>query len=120
MGLLWALLDGTGPLLLEEPALSLHPDVVRFIPQMFVQVQRRTGRQVLVSTHSADLLRDEGIGLDEVLVLQPRGEGTEVRPAGDFSEIRDLLDGGLSMADAILPHTRPERAAQLSLFGTGL
>ena len=26
-------LDGSGPLLLEEPELSLHPEVVRFIPQ---------------------------------------------------------------------------------------
>ncbi|OGG44853.1 MAG: chromosome segregation protein SMC, partial [Candidatus Handelsmanbacteria bacterium RIFCSPLOWO2_12_FULL_64_10] len=65
MGLLWAALDGTGPLLLEEPELSLHPDVVRFIPQMFQRIQRHTGRQILVSTHSTDLLRDDGIGLDE-------------------------------------------------------
>ena len=32
MGLLWSALDGTGPLLLEEPELSLHPEVVRFHP----------------------------------------------------------------------------------------
>ncbi len=29
MGLLWSMLEGTGPLLLEEPELSLHPEVVR-------------------------------------------------------------------------------------------
>lgn len=29
LGLLWAILDGTGPLLLEEPELSLHPAVIR-------------------------------------------------------------------------------------------
>lgn len=50
MGLLWALQDGTCPLLLEEPELSLHPDVVRYIPQMLARVQRRSGRQVLIST----------------------------------------------------------------------
>jgi predicted ATPase len=60
MGLLWAVLDGRGPLLLEEPELSLHPEVIRFIPQMFARIQRRTGRQIILSTHSADLLRDEG------------------------------------------------------------
>lgn len=32
MGLLWATLESLGPLLLEEPELSLHPDVVRHIP----------------------------------------------------------------------------------------
>ncbi|MBC8231471.1 AAA family ATPase, partial [bacterium] len=31
MGLLWALLDGMGPLLLEEPELSLHHEIVRHI-----------------------------------------------------------------------------------------
>jgi predicted ATPase len=117
MGLLWALLDGSGPLLLEEPELSLHPDVVRYVPQMFARVQRRAGRQLLVSTHSPDLLRDEGIGLDEVLLLQPRGEGTQIHLAQDFEEVRDLLEGGLSMADAVLPLTRPALASQLALFG---
>jgi predicted ATPase len=120
MGLLWAVLDGTGPLLLEEPELSLHPDVVRFIPQMFARAQRRAGRQILVSTHSNDLLRDEGIGLDEVLVLQPSAEGTTIRPAGDFGEVKDLLDGGLSLAEAVLPRTRPAHAEQLSLRCAGL
>lgn len=120
MGLLWALLDGSGPLLLEEPELSLHPDVVRFLPQMFASVQRRSGRQVLLSTHSTDLLRDDGIGLDEVLLLQPHGEGTEVRSAQDFTDIRDLLAGGLSIADAVLPITRPSFAQQLALFGSDL
>jgi predicted ATPase len=71
---------------LEEPELSLHPDVVRFVPQMFARIQRRLGRQVLISTHSSDLLRDEGIGLDEVLLLEPGEEGTSVRPANDFAE----------------------------------
>jgi hypothetical protein len=33
MGLLWSAITGSGPLLLEEPELSLHPEVVRFIKQ---------------------------------------------------------------------------------------
>ena len=117
LGLLWATLDGTGPLLLEEPELSLHPDVVRFMPQMFARIQRRSGRQVLLSTHSPDLLRDEGIGLDEVLLLQPGAEGTTVRPASAFAEIEALLAGGVSLAEAVLPRTRPDEVQQLALFG---
>ncbi len=118
LGLLWVTQDGRGPLLLEEPELSLHPEVARFIPQMFARLQRSTGRQILVSTQSVDLLRDEGIGLDEVLLLQPGSEGTQVKQAGEFSEIRDLLEGGeVSLADTLLSHTRPERVEQLSLFG---
>jgi len=116
MGLLWALLDGSGPLLLEEPELSLHPEVVRYIPAMIARLQRRVARQVLMSTHSSDLLRDPGIGLNEVLLLRPGPEGTTVAPASDFKEIGVLLDGGLSVAEAVLPWTRPAGAAQLPLF----
>jgi predicted ATPase len=116
MGLLWAMLEEGGPLLLEEPELSLHPEIVRVLPQMFARVQRRTGRQIFLSTHSSDLLRDEGIGLDEVLLLIPGSEGTQVRPAASEQEIRDLLEGGLSLADAVIPRTQPPQAEQLALF----
>ena len=117
LGLLWAALEGSGPLLLEEPELSLHPEVVRFVPQMFARIQRRSGRQVLLSTHSSDLLRDEGIGLDEVLLLLPGTEGTKVSAATDFKEIKTLLEGGATLAEAVLPRTRPRHADQLMLFG---
>jgi predicted ATPase len=117
LGLLWVLLAGTGPLLLEEPELSLHPDVVRYIPQMMARVQGQSGRQVMVSTHSTDLLRDDGIGLDEVLLLTPSAEGTSVKPAGSVREIEELLKGGVSLAEAIMPWTRPPKTEQLTLFG---
>lgn len=116
LGLLWIILEGSGPVLLEEPELSLHPEVVRFIPQMFARAQRRTGRQVILSTHSSDLLRDQGIGLDEVLLLEPGAEGTVVKLARDFDDIRALLEGDASLADAVIPRTRPLHAHQLSLF----
>ena len=104
------------PFLLEEPELSLHPDVVRFIPQMFARVQSSTGRQIVVSTHSGDLLRDTGIGLDEVLLLRPEAEGTVIESAASRQEISLLLNGGIPLADAVLPYTRPSRVDQLAVF----
>jgi predicted ATPase len=118
MGLLWAVLDGTGPLLLEEPELSLHPGVVRVLPQLLNRVQRRANRQIICSSHSRDFLEDPGIGLDEVLVLIPAKEGTQVSLARDFDQVQALLDGGVSLADAILPLTQPPDTAQLAMFGT--
>jgi hypothetical protein len=117
MGLLWIILAGSGPLLLEEPELSLHPEVVRYIPQMFARMQRRTGRQVIVSTHSADMLQDSGIGLNEVLLLEPSSEGTTVRTVGSLDQTEQLLKGGLTLADIVIPRTKPGQAAQLTLFG---
>ncbi len=117
LGLLWVFLDGAAPLLLEEPELSLHTEVVRHIPQMIQRLGRKTGRQVLLSTHSADLLRDEGIAPEEVLFLQPSKEGTQVNVAADDPEIRALMEANLSIADTVLPRTAPAGASQLSLFG---
>lgn len=119
LGLLWAILDGSGPLLLEEPELSLHPEIVRYIPQMMYKVQRGRGRkprQIILSTHSSDLLRDEGIAADEILLILPSKEGSEVKVGADIDEIRRLLESGLSAAEAVLPHTRPVNARQLTLF----
>lgn len=118
MGLLWSIMEKQGPLLLEEPELSLHPEIVRALPQMLARVQRRTGRQIFLSTHSPDLLRDEGMGLDEVLLILPRTEGAEVRPAGSFQDVRDLLEGGISLDEAVMPKTRPENAAWFTLVGS--
>ena len=117
MGLLWITLAGSGPLLLEEPEMSLHPEVVRYIPQMFARMQRRTGRQVMISTHSADMLRDTGIGLNEVLLLEPSAEGTTARAAADIEEATALLEQGCTLADVIIPRTRPANVEQLTLFG---
>lgn len=116
-GLLWSFLDGQGPLLLEEPELSLHPEVVRFIPSVMARIERSRSRQLFVSTHSPDLLRDKGIGLDEVLLLTPGKEGTQVQLAAEISQVEALLEGGDSMADAVLPRARPAQAEQLALFG---
>jgi hypothetical protein len=106
IGLLWALLDEGGPLLLEEPELSLHPGIVRYIPGMMASIQNEYGRQILVSTHSYDLLRNEGIAPDEVLILHPGDDGTRVELGTEISVVRQLVDSGLTIAEAALPFAK--------------
>jgi predicted ATPase len=113
LGLLWALLDGSGPILLEEPELSLHAEVVRHLPQLMARVAGRSSRQVLLSTHSFELLSDTGIGPGEVLLFEVAKEGTTVRAGDSVAEVRELLDSGLTVGEAILPMTRPERVERL-------
>jgi predicted ATPase len=108
LGLLWALQEGDGPLLLEEPELSLHSGVVRRLPSLIYRLQRARRRQVIISTHSLELLMDLGIGGEETLMLTPSAEGTETHIANNIPEIRALLETGLSVAEAVLPHTEPE------------
>ena len=116
LGLLWVALDTGGPLLLEEPELSLHLEVIRFIAPMFARMQARTGRQIILSTHSAELLSDESIALDEILLIAPSAEGAEIRQANSIQEIRRLLKGGVPLPEVVFPRTKPKDAAQLPLF----
>jgi len=117
LGLLWAFLDGDAPLLLEEPELSLHSAVVRFIPSMMARAGGKKNRQILISTHSPDLLSDEGIGPEELILLRPSQEGTEATLAAADAEIRTLLEAGETAAGVAAARTSPEKAPQLALFG---
>jgi predicted ATPase len=114
IGLAWALISGAGPLLIEEPEASLHPEIIRLIPQMFARLARRSGRQILLSTHSLDLLCGEGVATPEILIFNPAAEGTTVRPAFDLKEAADLLDRGAldGVGEEIAAQDR-----QMGLFG---
>lgn len=116
IGLLWSLLEGESPLLLEEPELSLNAGIVSKIPALIYRIQRQKKRQIFISTHSYDLLSDKGIGGKEVIALTPGTEGTSVMLASSISEVCDLLQGGVSVADAVLPRTTPANVSQLELF----
>jgi hypothetical protein len=86
--------------------------------KMMLRAQRdRVPRQVLVSTHSSDLLGDEGIAPDEVLLFAPSVEGTTVQVSADIDEVRRQLEAGLTVAEVVIPRTQPENARQMSLFG---
>ena len=125
IGLLWALVDTPkrsgmrGPLLLEEPELSLHASVVSEFPTILSRVRSGGGPQVLLTTHSLDMLRDEGLGKDEVVLLTPGKEGTEARTLDKFPDVQGMLDAGLSLADILAPQTAPEGARELPFHLTG-
>jgi len=117
IALLWALLEGEALLLLEEPELSLHSKIVSKLPALIWRLQHARRRQVILSSHSAELFSDGGIKPTEVALLRPRGsEGAVVELAADKEEIRLLLEGGMTMADAVLPLTAPAEVEQLTMF----
>ena len=117
VGLLWTLLEGDALLLLEEPELSLHAEIVRKLPALIWRLQQARGRQVIISSHSAELFGDRGIRPEEVAMLRPRGsEGTLVDLASDKKEVQALLEGGMTIAEAVLPLTAPKQLEQLAFF----
>jgi len=115
LGFLWSLLSGDSLLLLEEPEISLNDAIVKEIPLILRRAQqsKKSRRQILISTHSEALLSNPGIDGRGVVVLVPGPEGTSARTIS--AEETSALTAGLSVAEAILPKTRPTTVEQLGL-----
>lgn len=114
IGLLWSLLEGESLLLLEEPELSLNSAIVARLAPLIYRMQRQRRRQVLISTHSTDLLSDPGIDAREILLLKPSAEGTEVTPVSELADLTNLMQAGLSAGEVVLPTTQPGQLELLS------
>lgn len=114
IGLLWSLLEGDSLLLLEEPELSLNAAIVARLAPIIYKMQKQRRRQVIVSTHSMDLLSDIGIDGQEILLLEPRSEGTIINPVSQIADLAQLLESGIPPGDVVLPRTAPK---QLDLLG---
>jgi predicted ATPase len=115
--LLWSLFDTDGPLLLEEPELSLHEEIIRQLPEIFAKQdksRKKATRQIFITTHAEAMLSNPGIGGNEVLRCEPGAEGSMIHAASQ--EERDLMQDGLTAAEVLLPKTRPSNIEQLPLL----
>lgn len=106
IGLLWSIAEGGGPLLLEEPELSLNDAIVAEFPSIFKGMQKMSRRQVIATTHAAALL-DSGLGLNEVHLITVDQNGSTVRSLADDLQIASQVRGGMTIAEAVLPILRP-------------
>ena len=118
IGLLWALQEGDGLLLLEEPELSLNDGIVQHIPLMIDRVLRglkkpASARQVLISTHSEALLSQVN-DPQSVLLIEPGVNGSTVRQP--VSDELQAIEHGLNPAEVLLPKTKPQSLDQFGLF----
>jgi predicted ATPase len=116
LGLLWVLLDGSSTLLMEEPELSLNDAVVKEIPLIIQRLlkNRKPKRQVLISTHSQALLSNPGIDGRGVILLEVTADGSTGRTLQEDEAL--ALKAGLSVAEVVLPKTRPSSVNQLEFW----
>jgi predicted ATPase len=117
VGLLWYLSSGDAPLLLEEPELSLHPGAVRQIPRILAGVVSESRRQVIMSTHSPELLGDRGIDPSEVVLLRTTSNGTGVAVGTDEPSLVEAAAADLPLGPFVEALTRPEGILKLAAFG---
>lgn len=114
IGFLFAMLDGNGTILLEEPEINLNSGIVEQMPEFISRVQRGRKRQVFVTTHSYEMLSNSGIRMSEVLVLDTSNEGTSVKTADEISSVKDMIESGFTVGDAVIPYVKPSTVSQMN------
>ncbi len=107
IAILWFLLEGGGPSLIEEPEISLHSGLIkRLVPLMIRFQKKRRGdpQQLLISTHCADLLSSKSVQPSQILLLIPGRESTEIAPASSLADAQELLS-----SEKVLSEEAPDR-----------
>lgn len=106
---------------IEEPETALHPAAMRALVDALDDATQRT--QILLTTHSADLLSGRDVNPGQVLVVRNRGGKTQITPLDPAS--REIIEKELySLADLQrmdkldLDEADLRRQAQLSQEGT--
>lgn len=107
---------------IEEPETALHPAASAALREILVHASKHT--QVLVTSHSPDLLDDRRIDADSLLTVVSEGGETKVVPLDDASRqvLRDHLfsAGELLRMNQLAPDRsiiEQQSATQADLFG---
>jgi len=105
----------------EEPEIALHPGAVAVLLDGLRDAADRT--QIIITTHSPDLLDDKHLDVDSILAVEGHDGGTVIAPVDDASRsvVRDRLftAGELLRSNQLQPDPAAFPAAkekQLSLF----
>lgn len=125
LGLLWTLVSApsnSGILLLEEPELSLNAAIVRTLPTVLANAtaQRKQPLQVVLSTHSPDILDDEGVRASEILVLNVTEDGTVASLLSDIPSIQSRLRAELPKSEIVNSLIAPDDLRELVTLGRSL
>jgi predicted ATPase len=121
IALLWEILDGAGPLLLEEPELSLHAAAVAKLPSLFSLANDR-GRQIIVSTHAFSMFREVGFAAEELVLIRAatakKAEASTVVMGSKVKSITDHLKHQAPLEPVLEAETLPPAPEKLLSAGT--
>ena len=123
IGLFWSLME-EGTLLLEEPEISLDKNIAMRLGDVINRLKNSSGskslrshtrdKQVLLTTHSSDLLSDAQA--EDILRIEPGKNGSTVKPIAEYEnperEMQTIREGAMSRGAS------KEDGTQMSLFAT--
>ena len=107
---------------IEEPEIALHPAAAGVLLASLRQAANKT--QVLITSHSPDLLDDKDLAVESILAVEARKGNTSIGPVDEVSRsvVRDRLFtiGDLLSIDQLQPDPASvfpvNKVRQLSLF----
>ena len=106
LAMLWEASDGAGPLLLDDPETSLHPEVVGRLLDLLAEAAPRP-RQLLVATHAERLVDDGRIAPSEIFLLNPTSQGTHIETAADDTMVHAAVRASEPLGPAVAARTGP-------------
>lgn len=115
LGLIWALQEKGGPLLLEEPEISLNSAIVERLGPLIAKATRQSKRQAIITTHSRELL-DNAVRPEETYILEPTRDGTVARRADENPVVEQLTEADMPLGEALEPFMKAQGLDQLSLL----
>ena len=99
---------------IEEPEAALHPAAAAVLLDALREASRSV--QVVVTTHSPDLLDSEDVDTDSILAVRAEGDVTEIGPVDDVGRqaVQEGLytPGELLRADQMTPDAESRKAAR--------
>ncbi len=110
---------------IEEPEIAMHPAMVGALLDEFRHAAHKA--QVIITTHSPDLLDEKSLDIESVLVVEAHDGNTVIAPVDEVgrSVVRDKLftTGELLRRDQLQPDpasvVSAKKATQLPLFNFG-
>ena len=103
---------------IEEPATALHPDAAGVLTDALLDASQRV--QVIVTTHSADLLDRESVPVDSILPVVAADGESKIGPLDEVgrSVLREgtFTAGELIRIDQLHPDPQPADPKRVDLF----
>lgn len=95
--------EGASLVLIEEPELFMQPSVVRSLPDFFAAVAADKDVQMIITTHSPELIDNELIRPDQVLMLEPTDTGTKGTLLSESQDprVRSFVETGFPLSNAV-------------------
>lgn len=102
IAILWSLLTADGPMLIEHPENSLQSAIQHHLTWAFARPNDPPRRQVIATTHSCDLVLDEGVAPEEVLTITPTSGGSMVACGVEDASAVAIAQAGGSAGEILL------------------